>query len=161
MRKKRIILSAFILCFGLTGIKAQEAVTTAGSVASGSGGSASYSLGQVVYQTHTGANGSVTEGMLQPYEVFTVTGVEEIKGINLNISAYPNPTAGSLTLSINGSRIPNLSFRLYNMQGKLLQNKKITGNKISIAMGTLVRAPYFIKVIQGKKEIKTFEIIKN
>ena len=47
------------------------------------------------------------------------------------------------------------------MNGKLLQNEKITGNQTSIAMGNLVPANYFVKVIQGNKEVKTFKIIKN
>ena len=46
------------------------------------------------------------------------------------------------------------------MQGKLLQNEKITGNETSIVMNNLVPATYFVKVIQSKKEVKTFKIIK-
>ena len=47
------------------------------------------------------------------------------------------------------------------MQGKLLRNEKITSNLTSIAMSNLVAATYFVKVIQGNKEIKTFKIVKN
>jgi hypothetical protein len=47
----------------------QESIKTTVSNATGSEGSASYSIGQVVYQTHTGTNGSVAEGIQQPYEI--------------------------------------------------------------------------------------------
>ncbi|MGI6479933.1 MAG: T9SS type A sorting domain-containing protein [Salinivirgaceae bacterium] len=47
------------------------------------------------------------------------------------------------------------------MNGKLLLNEKITGNQTSIVMSNLVPATYFVKVIQGSKEVKTFKIIKN
>jgi hypothetical protein len=40
----------------------------AGGEATGSGGSVSYSVGQVVYTTNTGINGSVAQGVQQPYE---------------------------------------------------------------------------------------------
>ena len=46
------------------------------------------------------------------------------------------------------------------MNGKLLQSEKITGNQTSIVMSNLVPATYFVKVIQGNKEVKTFKIIK-
>ena len=162
MRHKKLKLSAILLLgLGLTGLQAQTSVNATGGNASGSGGSASYSVGQVVYTTNTGTNGSVAQGVQQPFEISVVTGIEEAKGINLSVSAYPNPTTDYLTLSIGEFDISNLSYQLYDMNGKLLQNEKITGNQTSIAMGNLVPANYFVKVIQGNKEVKTFKIIKN
>ena len=162
MKHKRLKLSALLfLGLGLTGLQAQTSVNATGGNASGSGGSASYSVGQLAYTTNTGTNGSVSEGVQQPFEISVVTGIEEAKGINLSVSAYPNPTTDYLTLSIGEFDISNLSYQLYDMNGKLLQNEKITGNQTSIAMGNLVPANYFVKVIQGNKEVKTFKIIKN
>ena len=162
MRHKKLKLSAVLLLgLGLTGLQAQESVNTSGGNASGSGGSASYSVGQVAYQTHTGTSGSVAEGVQQPYEISVVAGLEEAKGINLSVSAYPNPSSDYLTLSISEFDISNLSYQLYDMQGKLLQNKKITGNQTSIVMSNLAPATYFVRVISGSQPIKEFKIIKN
>src|SRR5574344_1757390 len=162
MRHKRLKLSALLLLgLGLTGLQAQTSVNATGTNASGSGGTVSYSVGQVVYTTNTGTNGSVAQGVQQTFEISVVTGLEQAKGINLSVSAYPNPTTDYLTLSIGEFDISNLSYQLYDMNGKLLQNEKITGNQTSIAMGNLVPANYFVKVIQGNKEVKTFKIIKN
>lgn len=162
MRHKRLKLSAVLLLgLGLTGLQAQESVNATGGNASGSGGTVSYSVGQVVYTTNTGTNGSVEQGVQQPYEISVLTAIEQAKGINLSVSAYPNPTTDFLTLRIDEFEISNLSYQLYDMNGKLLQSKKITGNQTSIAMGNLVPANYFVKVIQGNKEVKTFKIIKN
>lgn len=162
MRHKKLKLSAVILLgLGLTGLQAQESVNTTGGNATGSGGSVSYSVGQVVYTTNTGTNGSVAQGVQQPYEISVVTAIEGAKGINLSVTAYPNPTTNNLTLSTGEFDISNLSFQLYDMNGKLLQNEKITGNQTSIVMSDLVPATYFVKVIQGSKEVKTFKIIKN
>jgi hypothetical protein len=162
MRHKRLQLIVLLLLgLGLTGLQAQKSVNATGGNASGSGGSVSYSVGQVVYTTNTGTNGSVAQGIQQPFEISVVTGLEEAKDINLMVTTYPNPTTDFLTLSISEFDISNLSYQLYDMQGKLLQNEKITENETSIAMKCLVPATYFVKVIQGNKEIKTFKIIKN
>ena len=150
-----------MLGLGLTGLQAQESVNATGGNASGSGGSVSYSVGQVVYTTTTGTSGSVAQGVQQPYEISAVTAIEQAKGINLSVSAYPNPTTDCLTLEVKDFELSTLHFQLFNMNGKLLQNEKITGNQTSISMSNLVPANYLVKVIQGDKEVKTFKIIKN
>ena len=160
MRHKRLKLSAILLLgLGLTGLQAQESVNVNGGNASGSGGSASYSVGQVVYTTNTGTGGSLTQGVQQPFEISVVTGIEQT-AINLAISAYPNPTFDFLQLKVETEKFKDLSYQLYDMNGKLLQNKKITGKLTSIAMSNFVTATYFVKITEGNKEIKSFKIIK-
>jgi len=162
MKHKRLKLSAILLLgLGLTGLQAQESINASGGNASGSGGTASYTIGQVVYTTNTGTTSSVTQGVQQPFEISVVLGLEEAKGINLLVRAYPNPTIDYLTLSIEEFEISNLSYHLYDMQGKLLQSGKITGNQTSIVMSNLIPATYFVKVMQANKEVKKFKIIKN
>lgn len=162
MRHKRLKLSAVLLLgLGLTGLQAQESVNATGGNASGSGGSVSYSVGQVVYTTSTGTSGSVAQGVQQPYEISVVTAIEQAKGISLSVTAYPNPTTDYLTLEVKYFELTTLHFQLFDMSGKLLQSEKITGNQTSIVMSNLVPANYFVKVIQGNKEVKTFKIIKN
>ncbi len=156
------ILLAFT--FSLSTATAQESVNATGGDASGSGGSASWSVGQVAYQTHTGTSGSVAEGVQQPYEIFVVTGIEEAEGINLSISAYPNPATDYLELKVESEKLKDLSYQLYDMNGKLLQSEKITSNQTSIVMSNLVPATYFVKVVNTNhdlsQEVKTFKIIK-
>ena len=163
MWKVKSIGVATLLTFAcsLSTVMAQEAISATGGNASGSGGSVSYSIGQVAYQTHTGTGGSVTEGVQQPYEILVVTGIEEGLGINLSVLAYPNPTTDFLNLKIENYGNTNLSYQLFEMNGKRLKTEKITGNETSITMNNLVPATYFLKVIEGNKEIKTFRIIKN
>jgi hypothetical protein len=162
MRHKKLKLSAVLLLgLGVTGLHAQESVNTTGGNALGSGGSASYSVGQVVYTTNTGTNGSVVQGVQQPFDISVVTGIDEAKDIHLVVSAYPNPTTDYLTLKVENYDKENLSYQLFDLQGKLLENKKVTGNETSIVMSNLLPATYFVKVIQGNKEVKTFKIIKN
>ena len=161
MKQKKIKLVALFL-FGLivTGINAQETITASGGEATGDG-SASYTVGQVFYQTHTGDDGSVAEGVQQPYEISVVVSIEEAAGINLSLSAYPNPTKDFLTLEINDYDSEKLSYKIYDINGKLIDNRIITDNQISIDMSNLVSAVYFLSVIDNNKEIKNFKIIKN
>ena len=147
--------------FSFSTLTAQETITTTGGDASGSGGSASYSVGQVSYQTYTGTNGSVAEGVQQPFEISMVTSVEEANGINLSISAYPNPASDYLTLEVKDYDFSNLTYQLYDIHGKLLQNEKITGNQTSIFMSNLLPATYFVKILEGNNEVKIFKVIKN
>jgi hypothetical protein len=167
MQNKRLkLLVTLLMGFGLTGLQAQNAVPATGGNASGGGGSVSYSVGQVIYTTNTGTNGSVAQGTQQPFEISVVNGLEEAKGITLSLSAYPNPTKDYLTLSIDGETqtshdLSLMSYQLFDMNGKLLLNEKITGNQTSIVMSNLAPASYFVKVIKGDNEVKTFKIIKN
>lgn len=164
MRYKKLKIIALLLSgLGLTGLKAQEAISVSGGDASGSGGSAGYSIGQVVYTTNTGPNGSVSQGVQQPYEISVVTEVEKIKGIELLISAFPNPATDYLTLNIETpSRIDiqSLSYQLFSMSGTLLETNKIIGNQTIIEMNNRVSATYFLSVTNENKTLKTFKIIK-
>ena len=162
MRNKKIICTALLLSgLGLTGLYAQEAVPASGGNATGSGGSVSYAVGQAVYTTNTGTNGSAAQGVQQPYEVSVTTGTEKANGISLGLTAYPNPTTENITLNIGNYNTDNLTYQLFDVAGKLLQNKKIESTETVINMENLDHASYFVKIIDNNKEVKVFKIIKN
>ncbi|WP_228479065.1 hypothetical protein [Flavobacterium soyangense] len=50
----------------------QESVTASGGNATGTGGSSSYSIGQITYTSQTGSGGNITLGVQQPYEIVTL-----------------------------------------------------------------------------------------
>ena len=81
-------------------LSSQETVITTGGEATGAGGTASYSIGQVFFTTVTGTNGSIMQGVQQPYEISITLGEGETT-VNLEISVYPNPTTDRLTLKTN------------------------------------------------------------
>ena len=162
MTQKILKLSIVLfLGLGLTGLQAQEAIPASGGEASGTGGTTSYSIGQVVYTINTGTNGSVAEGLQQPYEISMVTGIEQAKEINLLFSAYPNPVTDFLILKVESHDNVDLLYLLFDINGKLLGNKKVVGNETSIAMKHLVPATYFLKITKNNKEVKILKIIKN
>jgi hypothetical protein len=159
MKNKKLIFSAFLLVIGLTA-QAQQATTATGGDATGTGGSVAYSVGQIVYTTHTGTTGSVAQGVQQPYEISVVLGVENSL-IDLDISAYPNPTTQNLTLSIGNDISENLHFQLCDLSGKIIERRKISNRTETIHMENLATATYFLKVINANNEVKIFKIIKN
>lgn len=159
MQQKILKTSMLLLFFGLGGLHAQEATVATGGEASGVGGSASYSIGQVAY-TNFGTNASVAQGVQQPFEISTTTGIEVTK-INLKLSAYPNPTSDFLTLEIGTYEWEKLSYQLLDIQGKLLENTQLLNKNTIINMESLPPSTYFLKIIEGNTQIKTFKIIKN
>ena len=162
LRHKKIKLSAaLLLCIGLTGLHAQNTIPASGGNASGSGGTVNYTVGQVVYTTNTGTNGSSGQGVQQPYEISVVTGIEEALGISLEIGVYPIPATDFVKLRIKNYEVQNLRYQLYDNNGSLLLDNKVEGSETSIIMNNLVPAIYFLKVTDNKKVVKTFKIIKN
>ena len=154
---KKLILLLLLLptiAFG------QEAIPATGSEATGSGGTVSYTVGQVVYTTNTGTNASVAQGVQQPYEISTSVGIE-VTEINLELITYPNPTNNALTLNIGNYNNEVLTYQLYDMQGKLLDSKQVVNNNTTIGMQNLPTSTYLLNVLGNNALIKTFRIIKN
>jgi hypothetical protein len=159
MKSKNIKLSVFLLGICIT-TQAQQATSASGGDASGSGGTVAYSVGQMVYTTHTDASGTISQGVQQAYEIFTV-GIEEAE-LHITLSAYPNPTTDYLTLEVNDIELSTLHFQLYDIQGKLLRSDKITARRTQIITAGLSASTYFIHVVnQDNKHVQSFKIIKN
>ncbi|MEX1191244.1 MAG: T9SS type A sorting domain-containing protein [Brumimicrobium sp.] len=153
-----LLLAIGILWAGLA--QAQESVNATGGDATSSGGTVAYSVGQVVYTTNTGTSGTASQGVQQAYEIFTL-GIKE-DDLNISLSVFPNPTADNLTLQINDYNNDKLSYQLYDMQGKLLNNGQVTAQQTQIDTANLPAATYFIHVVnQENKQVQSFRIIKD
>jgi hypothetical protein len=162
MKLHRKILSIFFLFgFCIAFMKGQQTIPATGGNASGSGGSVSYTVGQILNSTISGTNGTVAQGVQQPYEISIVTATEEAKDIILEIQVYPNPATDFMKLKISNYNIQNLRYQLYDVNGSLLQDNKIEDNETSFVISNYVSAIYFLKVTDNNKVIKTFKIIKH
>lgn len=160
MKKKNSQYFAFTSAlFLMSGVFAQESSNSAGGDASGAGGTVAYSVGQVVYTTNTGSNGSVAQGVQHAYEIFSV-GIKET-ALNISLTAFPNPTTENLTLQISDYTNQQLTYQLFDVQGKQLSNGQITAQQTQINMNSLPTATYFINVVnQENKNIQSFKIVK-
>ncbi len=154
------LLIAFCLFGYGTTLQAQNSISASGGNATGTGGTVSYTIGQVAYTTNSGTTGTVTQGVQLPFEISVVTGTEELSDITLEFQVYPNPATGFVTLKVKGYSIDNLSYKLYDITGKLFQSKKVEGSETQIPMGDVMPGTYILKITDNNKEAKTFKIIK-
>ena len=161
--KKTNIIRLLILTIGLSWsdfAQAQQSSNSAGGDATGNGGSVAYSVGQIVYTTHTGSTGSVAQGVQQAYVISSV-GINETE-LNSSLSLFPNPIVDNLTLQISDFNKEKLSYLLFDTEGKLLTNGQVIAKQTQINTASLPPATYFIKVLnQENKQVESFKIIKN
>ena len=74
MKKKRIYtLINMLLMLQVGLLQAQESTTASGNSSSGPGGNISYSAGLVAYSFQSGLPGSVSEGLMHPFEHMMAT----------------------------------------------------------------------------------------
>ena len=156
MRKTFLLL----LLVTFSKLIAQQATVTSGGNASGTGGSVSYSIGQVADKTQIGITGTITQGVQQPFEIVTLSGAE-FTSIKLEAMVYPNPTTTNVTLKITNFNLDQVSYLLFDMNGRVLNEGKIVSEETVIDMDRYAVPTYLLKVNSDSKQLKTFKIIKN
>lgn len=157
----KTILNILLLVFILVKLHGQESVSASGGNATGSGGSASYTVGQVVFTALSGTDGSVSQGVQQSYEIMVVSEIEEAGNIGLTVTSYPNPVSDRLNLKIENNDLNNLTYCILDLKGSIIVTNRITEKETEIFTGDFVPAIYFLKVFNESIEIKSFKIIKN
>ncbi|MDA9817160.1 T9SS type A sorting domain-containing protein [bacterium] len=159
MFKFHLVLTLFFSSAVLT-LNAQEIVTTSGLNASGAGGTISYSIGQVSVAQNTGTEGSVLEGVQQPYIIDPTVG-SEIANINLKLATYPNPTSDEIILTAEDLDLENLSYQLLSSEGKVLISKATIESTSNINLQLYPANTYLLNIYMDLIIIKSFRIIKN
>jgi len=152
-----------LLLICLSPVLGQETVVTSGGDATGSGGSISFSVGQIFYHTHEGGGGTVNEGLQQPYEIYVVTSADDLLNITLPMKVFPNPVVDHLQLVVDKMvdfSLAGYHFQLLDSQGRTVQGARITGRHTEIDMSQLLPAVYFLRVMDSRRELKTFKMIK-
>jgi len=152
-----VLLFTLLLMAGIA--HSQESTNTSGGEATGSGGSVSYSVGQVVYTTNSGSSGTVAQGVQHAYEI-SVVGVNNTQS-NISLNAYPNPATDVLTLQISNYNNEKLMYQLYDLNGKLISSEQIIASLTQINTATLAISTYFIDILnQENKKVQSFKILK-
>jgi len=142
-------------------VSGQTVIPATGGTATGSGGTVTYTVGQVAYSTLTGSSGSVAQGVQQPWEISVVTAIEKTEGITLGMKVYPNPADDILTLTIDPFEDKDLKYMLYDMNGLLLQEKKIEDSLTEIPLLNYSSTMYLLRIVNNRQEIKVFKVVKN
>jgi len=154
------VLICLLLFFGGIQCYAQEHTMASGGNASGSGGTVSYSIGQIDYVEASGSGGFANQGVQQPIEIYSL-GVDENNNIELTTMMYPNPTTNFVTLSITNELASDLSYHLSDLNGRIIKSDVVRSNQTTISMEELQAATYFLVVANNQSPLKIFKLIKN
>lgn len=154
----KFLLSIFALAI-TAHCQAQTAIAAGGTTATGTGGTVSFTIGQIAYTTVSGTGGSISEGVQQTYRVSAPTSIEE-NTISLKAQIFPNPATDVLMLTVENSDFKNLNYQLMDVSGKLLSQDRLNRSATQINVASLPNGSYFVRVLSKSKLLKTFTIIK-
>lgn len=150
-------MKAFIFCIlvSLSFIsRGQQGIVSAGGDASGSGGSISYSVGQVVYSN----NDFVNEGLQQPFEIFIISVDDSFLAVQLNL--YPNPTSQELFIEMNNFS-EGITANVYDADGSLIDTIRLRSAKTSIPVRDWAAATYFVRLTDEAGRSAGYSVVKH
>ena len=154
----RYIMLLSLFCSSLS-LFSQLSICNGGGNAIGSGGSVSFTIGQIAWNMFSGTSGSVVQGVQQPFEISVINSIDD-ENITLNHVVYPNPTTGNITLNINNEEYSHYKYYLFSLTGIILQHEKIKAVSTEIHLEEYPPSTYFLRIINGDSEIKLFKIVK-
>jgi hypothetical protein len=135
----------------------QKSIVATGAKATGTDGTASFSVGQISYKSPNG--NIVSDGVQQPYEIM-ILGKSNFEDILLEMNVFPNPTADELRLKISENKAI-LFYQLFDLNGKSLSDsQKIANKETIINLKNFDKGIYLLKVSSENQLFKTFKIIK-
>lgn len=146
----------FLCLFGLSAMCTfgQSATLPAGGDATGADGSASFSIGQVVYQLPLAADGSTNQGVQQPYEISVVVGDDERTPLSAGVDAYPNPVQNEFVVFVDPVPENPLIYRVLSAGGKVVGTGQLTSSKTVIDSEKWTTGMYVIEIEHSATTIK-------
>lgn len=137
-------------------------INASGNNATGSSGTVTYSIGQIFY-TYIGVSVySVAQGIQHEENSQTLIVPENNIEPKAEVVIFPNPTTDYVTINMTGFVFDNgpQSYQLYDYQGRLLKQNKITQAETQINLTDLSASIYILQVYVHNKVFKTFKILK-
>jgi len=151
---KRTTIVLFSL-FATISVSAQEVVSTQGDSYSNASGNIDFTIGEVIINTGTDGTNDLTQGFHQTNWNFL--GVED-HSPSYEATIFPNPT--SEVLNIRTSTFENVTYTLYDAQGKLVMQDKLSAEETPIQVGQLAPGNYSIILNNETQNLKTFKLVK-
>jgi hypothetical protein len=135
----------------------QYSISTTGGHIKSTGGSTSFTVGQVVYVLKKGTGPYLNEGVQQVYTKKS-TPIEELVYLK-EVLLFPNPTQETFTLIMSTKEDVLVRYTIMDYLGKEIRNGDIITEKSEISMVDLPSGNYFIS-LKSKKEHRIFKIVK-
>ena len=142
--------------FATLSVSAQEVVSTQGDSYSNASGSIDFTLGEVVIVTGTDGANDLTQGFHQTNWNFV--GLDD-NDPSYEATIFPNPT--SELLNIRTSTFENVTYTLYDAQGKLILQDKLSAEQTPIQVSRLAPGNYSLTLSKETQNLKTFKLVKS
>ena len=152
MKRRQIVLIAMLTTGSVYG---QDVISTQGDSYSNANGSLDFTIGEIVINTETDGSNVITQGFHQTNWNFL--GVDD-HAPNYDAIVYPNPTPD--VLKIRASAFENVTYTLYDAQGKLILQDVLTAIETSVQVSELTQGAYTLILNNETQNLKTFKLIK-
>ena len=153
-----IAISTFFI--SLSESLAQQTMSASGGDAVSPNGQCAYSIGQVFYAFNSSDETNISEGVEQPIDFETY--IIPFTKSDLQVSAYPNPTNGNLTLSFKNHYSDLIEYTFFDEYGKLINSDRLCAPQTQIPTTNLPSGVYILHISKNNlEEVQTFKIIKN
>ena len=133
----------------------QEVVSTQGDSYSNASGNIDFTIGEVIINTGTDGTNDLTQGFHQTNWNFL--GMEDFVP-NYEVNIFPNPTSD--VLNIKTSTFENVTYTLYDVQGKLVMQDILSAEQTPIQVSQLAPGSYSLTLNNDTQKLKTFKLIK-
>ena len=153
MKKNTLVLFSL---FASISVSAQEVVSTQGDSYSNASANIDFTIGEVIIDTGTDGTNDITQGFHQTNWNFV--GVEDFAP-NYEAIIFPNPTSD--VLNIRTSSFENVTYTLYDAQGKLVMQDILSAEQTPIQVGQLAPGSYSLTLNNETQNLKTFKLIKH
>jgi hypothetical protein len=152
MKRHTLVLFSF---FASLAVSAQEVVSTQGESYSNASANIDFTIGEVIIATGTDGTNDITQGFHQTNWNFL--GVED-HAPNYEAIIFPNPTED--VLNIRTSTFENVTYTLYDAQGKLVMQNMLSAEQTPIQVSQLAPGSYSLTLNNQIQNLKTFKLVK-
>ena len=152
MKKQTLLMFSL---FATLSTSAQDVVSTQGDSYSNASAKIDFTIGEVVINTGTDGTNDLTQGFHQTNWNFL--GVEDFAP-NYEAIIFPNPTED--VLNIRTSKFENVTYTLYDAQGKLVMHDILSAEQTPIQVSQLAPGSYSLTLNNETQNLKTFKLVK-
>lgn len=150
MKTHLIKLYVFLLFFTITSTisRAQDTITKHNH----------YAIGLVIYNISTGTGSSFSPGLKRGPNAVVPNNIYQDNLFNHNV--YPNAVSSKLNLKLKNANLQNMSLRIYDIEGEIVQQQTIRGFFTEIEISELDSGYYYLEVLDNNNTVGCFRIVK-
>ena len=152
MKKLIFLFATFFAAFSAS---AQEVVSSQGETYSNANGSIDFTVGEVIINTGSNGTNDLTQGFHQTNWNFL--GLEDFAP-DYQVTIFPNPTQD--VLNIKTSVFENVTYTLYDAQGKLVLQNILSAEQTPIQVSQLAPGAYSLELIFENSNDGTLSLTK-